>query len=116
MPPRQPANPLPTNGQLVEDVIGKLRGCKHLTKLDIISAFNKLRMSPESEDLTTFVTTFGTYKYRVRPFDLTIGPASFQQYINDVLFEHLDEEGIYKVGTPLDKEYAEEELSREPLK
>ena len=66
--------PLP----LVEEVIGKLRGCKHLTKLDIISVFNKLRMAPESEDLTTFVTTLGTYKYRVLPFGLTNGPASFQ--------------------------------------
>ena len=48
-------------------------------------------MSPESEDLTTFVTTLGTYKYRVLPFGLTNGPTSFQQYINDVLFEYLDD-------------------------
>ena len=48
-------------------------------------------MAPESEDLTTFVTTLGTYKYRVLPFGLTNGLASFQQYINDVLFEYLDD-------------------------
>ncbi len=46
-------------------------------------------MSSESEDLTTFVTSFGAYKYRVMPFGLINEPASFQHYINDVLFECL---------------------------
>lgn len=79
--------PLP----LIEEVIGKIKGCKHLTKLDIISAFNKLRMHPESEDLTTFITTLGSYKYKVLPFGLSNGPSSFQQYINDILFEYLND-------------------------
>lgn len=79
--------PLP----LIEEVIGKLRGCKHLTRLDIIAAFNKIRMDPESEDLTTFTTGMGQYKYRVLPFGLTNGPSTFQQYINDVLWEHLED-------------------------
>ena len=76
---------------LIEEVIDKLRGYKHLTKLDIILVFNKLRIAPESEDLTTFVTTLGTYKYRVLPFELTNSPTSFQQYINNVLFKYLDD-------------------------
>lgn len=79
--------PLP----LIEEVIGKIIGCKHLTRLDIIAAFNKLRMAEDSEDYTTFVTVLGAYKYRVLPFGLTNGPASFQQYINDTLFDFLNE-------------------------
>ena len=79
--------PLP----LIEEVIGKLVGCKHLTRLDIIAAFNKLRMHPDSEDLTTFVTALGSYKYHVLPFGLTNGPSSFQQYINDVLWDYLND-------------------------
>ena len=51
--------PLP----LIEEVIGKILGCKHLTRLDIIAAFNKLHMHPDSEDLTTFITALGSYKY-----------------------------------------------------
>jgi hypothetical protein len=66
-----------------------VQGSKYLTKLDIIAAFNKLRMHPDSEDLTTFITSFGAFKYLVLPFGLTNGPASFQHYINDVLFEYL---------------------------
>jgi len=70
---------------LIDEVIGKIVGCKHLTRLDIISAFNKLRMHLDSEDYTTFITALGAYKYKVLSFGLTNGPASFQQYMNDVL-------------------------------
>ena len=46
-------------------------------------------MNPNSEDLIIFMTSFGAFKYLVLPFGLTNGPASFQHYINDVLFEYL---------------------------
>jgi len=46
-------------------------------------------MHPDSEDLTTFTTSFGAFKYHVLPFGLTGGPASYQQYMNDTLFEYL---------------------------
>ncbi len=74
---------------LIDEVLARIQGSKYLTRLDIIAAFNKLRMSTESEDLTTFVTFFGAYKYRVMLFELTNGSASFQHYINDVLFDCL---------------------------
>jgi hypothetical protein len=74
---------------LIDEVLARVQGSKYLTRLDIIAAFNKLRMNPDSEDLTTFITSFGAFKYLVLPFGLTNGPASFQYYINDVLFEYL---------------------------
>ncbi len=46
-------------------------------------------MSSESENLTTFVTFFNVYKYRVMLFELINESAFFQHYINDVLFECL---------------------------
>ncbi len=70
---------------LIDEVIDKIVGCKHLTRLNIISAFNKLRMHFDSEDYTTFITALGAYKSKVLSFGLTNGPASFQQYMNDVL-------------------------------
>jgi len=70
---------------LIDEIIGKLRDCKFLSRLDIIAAFNKIRMHEDSEDLTTFITALGQYKYRVLPFGLTNGPSIFQQYINEVL-------------------------------
>ncbi len=41
-------------------------------------------MSSESEDLTTFVTFFNIYKYKVMLFELINESAFFQHYINDV--------------------------------
>jgi len=46
-------------------------------------------MHPGSEDLTTFITSFGSYKYHVMPFGLTNGPTFYQHYMNDVLFDYL---------------------------
>ena len=61
-----------------------------MSKLDIIAAFNKLRLDPKDEDLTTFICSLGIYKYHVLPFGLTNGPASWQNYMNDLFFEYLD--------------------------
>jgi len=77
--------PLP----LIDETLARIQGSRYLTRLDIIAAFNKLRMHPGSEDLTTFITSFDSYKYHVMPFELTNGSASYQQYMNDVLFDYL---------------------------
>ena len=53
--------------------------------------FHCVRINPASEDLTTFQTRYGCYKYKVVPFGLTNGLATFQRYINDILFDYLDD-------------------------
>src|SRR5438045_8783147 len=63
---------------------------KIFTKLDICQAFHHICIDPASEDLTTFRTRYGCYKYKVVPFGLTNGPATDQQYMNHVLFAYLD--------------------------
>jgi hypothetical protein len=79
--------PLP----LIDETLARIAGCKFITKFDIVAAFNKLRMHPDSEELTTFVTSMGAYKYRVMPFGLTNGPASYQHYMNDTLLPYLND-------------------------
>ena len=37
-----------------------------------------------------FKTYYGSYKCKVLSFGLTNGPATYQRYINDVLFNYLD--------------------------
>jgi len=44
--------------------------CKYLIKLDIIIAFNKLRMHLNNKNYITFVITISVYKYYVFLFDL----------------------------------------------
>lgn len=78
--------PLP----LLDEVLSRMTRAKIFTKLDIRAAFNRIRMAEDSEELTSFRTRYGQFKCKVLPFGLCNGPATYQRYMNDVLFEYLD--------------------------
>jgi hypothetical protein len=78
--------PLP----LIEEVFEQLSKAKIFTKLDIQQGFHHIRMSSESEDLTTFQYQYRTYKYKVMPFRLTNRPTTFQQLVNNIFIDCLD--------------------------
>ena len=69
----------------------RLLRAKIFTKLDVWQAFYRIRLKEEVEELTTFYIRYGSYKYRVVPFGLCNGPTSFQRFINNVLFDYLDD-------------------------
>ena len=75
---------------LINEVLERISHAKIFTKLDIRQGFHRLRMDPESEELTTFRSRFGSFKYKVMPFGLTNGPAIFQRYVNSILMDCLD--------------------------
>ena len=79
--------PLP----LIQETLDKLSKAVIYSKLDIISAFNRLRVQEGDEWKTAFRTRYGLYESLVMPFGLCNGPSSFQHYINDVLREFLDD-------------------------
>ncbi|EED18927.1 retrotransposon polyprotein, putative [Talaromyces stipitatus ATCC 10500] len=83
---RKDRYPLP----LIDEVFERLSRAKVFTKLDIRQGFHRIRMHPDSEDLTTFRCRYGTYKYKVMPFGVTNGPATFQRLINDIFMDCLD--------------------------
>jgi len=76
---------------LIFETLNRLSRAKIFTKLDIIAAFNRLRIREEDEFLTAFRTRFELFEYLVMLFGLCNEPASFQNYINDTLREYLDE-------------------------
>ncbi len=76
---------------LIDEIIDKIVNCKHLTRLNIISAFNKLRMHFDSENYITFITALEAYKYKMLSFELTNESIFFQQYMNDVLWDFLND-------------------------
>ncbi len=76
---------------LINEIIDKIADCKHLTKVNIISTFNKLWMHLDNENYITFITALEAYKYRVLFFELTNESIFFQQYMNDVLWEFLND-------------------------
>jgi len=47
-------------------------------------------MDPTLKDLTMFYIYYGSYKCKVLPFRLMNGPAIYQRYINNVLFNYLN--------------------------
>lgn len=75
---------------LLSETLARLSRAKFFTKIDIIAAFNRLRIAEGDEWKTAFKTRYGLFQYNVLPFGLSNGPASFQRYINDVLNQSLD--------------------------
>jgi hypothetical protein len=75
---------------LISETLARIAKAKIFTKLDIRQAFHRIRMSPESEELTTFRTRYRAYKCKVLPFGLTNGPATYQRYMNNILFDYLN--------------------------
>ena len=76
---------------LIDEILIKIQDCKYLTRLNIIIVFNKLRMHSNNKNFITFVTSLKAYKYRVLSFELINGSVTYQQYINDILFEYLND-------------------------
>ncbi len=76
---------------LINKIIDKIVNCKHLTRLNIISAFNKLRMHLDSENYIIFITALKAYKYKMLSFELTNELIFFQQYMNDILWDFLND-------------------------
>ncbi len=74
---------------LIDETLARIQESKYLTRLNIIVAFNKLRMHSDSEDLTIFIIFFDSYKYHVMLFELINESTFYQHYMNDVLFKYL---------------------------
>ena len=83
---KKDAYPIP----LIEETLAQLKNAKVFTKIDIRQAFHKLRMAADLEDYTMFTLRFGAFKWKVLPFRLMERPASWQRFINDVLWEYLN--------------------------
>ncbi len=76
---------------LIDEMIEKIVDCKHLTWLNIILTFNKLWMHFDNENYTIFIIALEAYKLKVLFFELINDFISFQQYMNDVLWNFLND-------------------------
>jgi RNase H-like domain found in reverse transcriptase/Reverse transcriptase (RNA-dependent DNA polymerase) len=70
---RKDRYPLP----LLDETLARISKARIFTKLDIRQAFHRVHIDPASEDLTTFRTRYGCYKYKVVLFWLTNEPATY---------------------------------------
>jgi hypothetical protein len=79
--------PLP----LISELIDKLKKAKYFTKLDIRWGYNNVRIKEGDEWKAAFRTNRGLFEPLVMFFGLTNSPATFQNMMNDILKELIDE-------------------------
>ncbi|KAI0990818.1 hypothetical protein K3495_g17369, partial [Podosphaera aphanis] len=84
-----------------------IASAKYVSKVDVISAFHRLRLKEGSEAYSVFRTRLGSFEWLVTPFGLCGAPAAFQRFINHVLAKwlgiscsaYLDDVVIYTLGS-----------------
>ncbi|XP_064992488.1 uncharacterized protein LOC135629222 [Musa acuminata AAA Group] len=74
--------PLPRIDQLVDATIGY----ELLTFMDTFLGYNQIRMAPQDQENTAFITDRGVYCYKVMPFGLKNTRATYQRMV-DKLFK-----------------------------
>ena len=75
------ANPIPQ----VDDALDTLSGSQWFTTLDMISGYWQVEMDPGDGEKTAFCTQEGLFEFKVMPFGLCNGPATFQCLMDAVL-------------------------------
>ena len=74
----------------IDETLRTIAPAKYISKVDVISAFHRIRVKDGDEWKMAFNTRFGLYEWLVTPFGLTGAPATFQRYINWVLRDELN--------------------------
>ncbi|UYV85035.1 K02A2.6-like [Cordylochernes scorpioides] len=74
-------HPLP----VLEHELAQLNGAKIFSRLDANSGFWQIKLSEESQTLTTFITPFGRYKFKRLPFGISSAPEHFQKRMSAIL-------------------------------
>ena len=81
--------PLP----LISELVGKLRGARYFTKLDVWWGYQNVRIKEGDEWKAAFRTNRGLFEPLVMMFGLTNAPSTFQTMMNDI-FQDLISEGV----------------------
>ncbi len=68
-----------------------LQGAQVFTKLDLRNAYHLVRIREGDEWKTAFNTPSGHYEYLVLPFGLSNAPAGFQDLVNSVLGDMINQ-------------------------
>ena len=75
------AFPMPT----VDDILSSLHGASVFSSLDLRSGYWQVRVADEDVEKTAFVCHRGLFQFKVLPFGVVNGPATFQRLMSKVL-------------------------------
>lgn len=70
---------------LTKETFERLSKAKYFTKVDVVAAYNKIRIAKGKEWMTAFRTRYGLYEYLVMPFGMSNAPSTFNRYVTSVL-------------------------------
>lgn len=73
--------PLP----IIDEILDELFGASWFTSLDLSSGFHQIRLKSGEEFKTAFQTHHSHHEYKVMPYGVTGGPATFQGIMNVIL-------------------------------
>ena len=77
--------PLPRIDQLMDSTARH----KLLTFMDTFSGYNQIKMAEEDQEKTAFIMSQGLYCYKVMPFRLKNGGATYQRLVNKMFSKHI---------------------------
>jgi hypothetical protein len=66
-------------------MLDALQDAQWFTTLDLTSGYWQIKVKKEDQEKTAFITKFGTYEFKVMPFELCNAPATFQRMMDKVL-------------------------------
>jgi hypothetical protein len=69
----------------IDEIMDSLNEAKWFTTLDLASGYWQIKVKPEDQEKTAFITKFGTFEFKVMPFGLCNAPATFQRTMDKVL-------------------------------
>ena len=66
----------------IDLIVDATAGHELLSFMDAFSGYNQIRMDPNDQEKTSFITEQGTYCYQVMPFGLKNAGATYQRLVN----------------------------------
>lgn len=74
----------------IKETLARMSKVRLMSIVDVVAAFNTVRIKEGDEEKTAFMTRYGLFEYLVMPFGLCNAPGTFQGFMNQVLQEYLD--------------------------